>query len=390
MFFKRSSASKTETKLIDEKKFEERITNIVYKDLLLEDDASDVRVKEIITWHVNKENLSNQFSLNEIEILSARIFNKLRRLGILQPLLDNEEITEIMVNGADNIFYEMHGQIFESDLRFSSVEELTNMLISFFSRHNENLSISRPMASLKLEDGSRAHAVLAPIAPDGPIFTIRKFTGIKPSIDELISSSFLSEELSSFLEDAVKKKRGIIISGGTGTGKTTLLNVLSAFIPNDERIVSVEDSPELQLQDKNNWVSLVVREDLNNPINNVDMDELIRNSLRMRPDRIIVGEVRGKEAYAMLRSAQTGHQGTLCTIHANDARGTIYRLADLCTEGSKLNYDNLVKQIISAFELIINIKRDEFGERYISEIASIEEDKNEIFKLNFIYQNIKE
>lgn len=363
------------------------IKDAVYKDLLLEADPSDARVRELILWHINAWDDESSLSIHAIELLEANIFNQLRRLGVLQPLMDDDAVTEIMVNGTDKIFYEKAGILYKSNLNFETKEDLNNMLLAFYSKHNVNLSISQPMASLKLEDGSRAHAVLDNIAPHGPIFTIRKFTGIKPQIADLISSDFISAEHASYLESAILDKRGIIIGGGTGTGKTTLLNALSAYIPSAERIVSIEDSPELQLQNKENWVSLISKEDINNPDNNVDMKLLIKNALRMRPDRIIIGEVRGDEAYDMLQSTQTGHPGTLCTIHANDSEGMIYRLADLCLDASKLSYELILRHIINSFNVLMHIKRAADGTRYINEIVEVEQSDSAPFKFNYIYRS---
>ena len=371
---------------LDENTLQEILTERVYADSLNEDVIDDNRMKELILWHSNVLARNYNLSLDSTNKLQEFVFNRLRKLGKLQPLLDSPDITEIMVNGPEKVFYEKNGELIKSDIKFKSQKELNNMLLSFFSKHNVNLSISNPAANLRLADGSRAHAVIPPIAPDGPIFTIRKFTGIKPTIKYLLNTKFLTEDISNYLEKAVKAKHAIIIGGGTGSGKTTLLNILSGFIEQSERIITIEDTAELQLQDKDNWVRLISRQDKNNKDNDISINTLISHALRMRPDRIIIGEVRGDEAYDMLKAAQTGHPGTLCTIHANDVEGIIYRLADLALVKANLAYDVLIRQIVSLFKILIHIKRDVSGARYINQIAELSADKNNIYKLKYIYQ----
>ena len=391
-FFKSDKeAKKTEPSLsLDKDELSKKLYEAVYKDLLQEESASDARVKELILWHANELAKNYNLSLDKLLRLEEKLFNKLRRFDILQPLLEDKSISEIMVNGENLIFYERAGRIYKSDLAFKSKEELSNLIISFFSRHNAKLSLSTPMADLRLEDGSRLNAVIPPIAPDGPILTIRKFTGIRPDIKALIDSKFLSKDLALFLKDLVINKQAIMIGGGTSTGKTTLLNVLSAFIPPAERIVSIEDSPELQLQNKDNWVRLITREDKLNKNNNINMNDLIRNSLRMRPDRIIIGEVRGKEAYSMLQAMQTGHPGSLCTIHANDIHSMLTRLAILIYNASGLDYDLILKTIASSFDYLIYIKRDREGFRYLDELAKLDASTADLYQLESLYKYEKD
>ncbi|MBN1891252.1 MAG: CpaF family protein, partial [Clostridiales bacterium] len=256
-------------------------------------------------------------TLSEKRDLALSIFNSMRRLDVLQPMMEDPGITEIMVNGFDCVFFERDGFLFDSDIHFKDQETLQAVLTHFFSRANRPLNEASPIADLRLPDGSRANAVLPPIAPDGPILTIRKFTGIRPNMESLIRQEFISEEAADYLAEAVKNKQTIFICGGTGSGKTTFLNTLSSFIPKDERVVTIEDSAELSLQGLNNLVRLEARLPGPDGQGGINIGQLIRTALRMRPDRIIVGEVRGSEAADMLHALHTGHPGSLCTGHAN-------------------------------------------------------------------------
>lgn len=364
----------------------EKICEEVYKVLLEELSMEDQEVRRTISRTVSQSALAQDLDFPERKALEERIFNHFRRLDILQPLLDNPQITEIMVNGPEEIFYEREGKIYRSPERFRSTEDLTHIITGFFSKYNEPLSNSVPMNSLRLPDGSRANAVLPPISQGSPILTIRKFTGIRPSLPNLISQGFITEEMASYLIQAVQDKKAIIIGGGTGSGKTTLLNILSAYIPERERIITIEDSPELQLQNRVNWVKLCTREEGPDGTMAIDSGSLIKNALRMRPDRIIVGEVRGPEAYDMLQAAMSGHPGTLCTVHGNDCKSMFLRTADLILSYSKLDYDMILRQLTDAFDLLIHIHRTEEGDRYIDEICQILPDDAKHFSLKTIYE----
>lgn len=362
----------------------EKLSKAVLQKLLREEAADDEKVKEIIALTAAELSLDEGLDLQKRLQLRESVFNRFRRLDLLQPLMDREDITEIMVNGPDKIFYEKDGQIFRSPQRFRNTEHLKQVICGFFARYNQNLSQSRPLASLRLPDGSRAHAVLAPAAPDGPILTIRKFSGIRPALDSLIRTGFVTEKAAEFLIRAVRERRAIIIGGGTGTGKTTLLNILSAYIPQEERIITIEDAPELQLQNRLNWVRLTVRPPQSDGRGGIDSAELIRNALRMRPDRIIVGEVRGDEAYDMMQAAMTGHPGTLCTIHANDCESMFFRLADLILGASRLRYEVILRHLASGFDYLVHLARDREGRRFISEIASVEPHPTAGYQLTYL------
>lgn len=357
--------------ILSEEEAYERLSNEVFRRLLNSDNIGDDEVRRLINLSAAELSMEAGFDLQARRHLRERVFNRLRRLDLLQPLLDDPEVTEIMVNGSDKIFFEKKGRLFRSPQRFLSSEHLQNVICSFFGRYNQELSQTQPLASLRLPDGSRAHAVLPPIAPDGPILTIRKFSGIRPDLNYLIEDHFIEAESAELLIEAVRQRRAVIIGGGTGSGKTTLLNILSAYIPADERIITIEDQPELRLQNRMNWVRLNCRPSLYEGAAAVDSALLIRNALRMRPDRIIVGEVRGSEAYDMLQAAMTGHPGTLCTIHGNSCEGMLSRLADLILAASRLSYESILRHLAESFDFLVHIRRDARGQRFIDEIAEI-------------------
>lgn len=363
----------------------EQLQQTVLGELLQLETADDAKVKEIIALCSAEASVEDNLGLEDRLRLQEDLFNRFRRLDLLQPLLDDPEITEIMVNGAERIFYEKKGIIYRSPQRFGSREHLQQVICGFFARYNQHLSLSKPLASVRLPDGSRAHAVLPPVAADGPVLTIRKFGGIRPDLKSLIETGFLNEDLAALLIRAVKERKAIIIGGGTGSGKTTLLNILSAYIPPEERIITIEDAPELQLQNRLNWVRLTGREASADGKNGIDSAELIRNALRMRPDRIIVGEVRGDEAYDMMQAAMTGHPGTLCTIHANDCESMLFRLADLILGASRLRYELILRHIASSFQYLVFISRDASGRRRITEVAELKCDKQKPYLLERVF-----
>lgn len=364
----------------------EEICNRVYETLLGEEDIDDINVRRIISWVLSKRETESKLDFQARTDLEERIFNRFRRLDILQSYLDDPDITEIMVNSPEEIFFEKFGKLFRSPERFRNTKDLENIITSFFAKHNIPLSNSFPMNSLRLPDGSRANAVLPPISQGSAILTIRKFSGLKPNLHNLIEMHFLDYELANYLIAAVKSKKAIIIGGGTGTGKTTLLNILSAYIPEKERIITIEDSPELQLQNKTNWIKLCTREQGPDGSEAITSSALIRNALRMRPDRIIVGEVRGEEAYDMLQAAMSGHPGTLCTVHGNDCQSMLRRTADLILSSSKLDYHMILRQLSDSFDILVHIERNAEGIRYIDEVCEISSHEKEGFQLEVIYK----
>ena len=334
-------------------------------------ELDDSLFRKIISRAVSQTFGGADFSLKKKQEIVEYLFNRIRGFDVLQPLFDCDTVTEIMVNGPDQIFYEEFGIIKKYDKVFESQKRLTDIIMRFFSQENRNISESEPIADVRLEDGSRANAVLYPVAPDGPILTIRKFTGIKPDMESLIKCDFLTLEESGYLINAIRNKKNIFISGGTGTGKTTFLNVLSEFIPSDERIITIEDSSELKLQNTPNLVRLEARSAAPDGTGEVTISNLIRCALRMRPDRIIVGEVRGKEAVDMLWAMNTGHLGSLSTGHSNSAFDMLSRLCIMVQQDSSLPVDVINTLIASAVNIIVHLKRLPNGGRCIDKIIEV-------------------
>jgi len=349
----------------------ERISVSILSRIQEHHDVDDDAFRQIIAEIISSETYSMKMTLAEKRALAASIFNAMRRLDILQPLMDDPDITEIMVNGPANIFYEKEGRLYPSRLAFKDAASLEGIITNFFSRANRPLNESSPIADLRLPDGSRANAVLPPVAPDGPIFTIRKFTGIRPDIRTMISQGFLSEDAAAYLSQAVRSKKTIFLCGGTGSGKTTFLNTLSSFIPAEERVVTIEDSAELSLQGLKNLVRLEARLPGPDGQGEITIGQLIRTALRMRPNRIIVGEVRGSEAADMLHALHTGHPGSLCTGHANSCPEMLTRLAAMVLAGSGLPYEAVIRQISMGVDIVVHIARSAQGKRLIDEIVEV-------------------
>ena len=285
----------------------EELHKRILQELDLSRETEDEELMELI--HCILEDLGREeyLSLQEKIELGRELFNAFRKLDILQELIEDEEITEIMINGTQNIFLEKNGRIFESEKRFVSVGKLEDVIQQIVSESNRFVNESSPIVDARLEDGSRVNVVLKPIALNGPIVTIRKFPKEAITMQQLIEWNAVSEEVVGFLERLVTAKYNIFISGGTGSGKTTFLNALSHYIPKDERIITIEDNAELQIKGVSNLVRLEARNANVEGVGAISIQEMIRSALRMRPDRIIVGEVRGKEAIDMLQAMNTGH-----------------------------------------------------------------------------------
>ncbi|HHU07178.1 MAG TPA: CpaF family protein [Clostridiaceae bacterium] len=335
------------------------------------DQMTPEELRGLIAVIVNRYNERQPLSFSQRRKLITDIYNSMRGLDILQELVNDEMITEIMVNGPDCVFYEKEGLLYRSELFFEDKEHLTGVISRYFGRANKLINEQKPIRDMRLSDGSRIHAVLPPIAPDGPILTIRRFTGIIPAMSALIENQTLSHRAADWLEEEVKAKSNIFISGGTGTGKTTFLNALSALIPPSERIVTIEDSCELQLTQEN-LVRLEAR--LPGPDNRgtISLTDLIRSSLRLRPDRIIVGEVRGDETYDMIQAMQTGHPGSMSTGHGNNPEEMLERLCLLLLTASQLPWEACRRMIASALDTMVHLTRTKNGQRIVERILTIE------------------
>ena len=369
----------------DTEELKEKLTYYVLMALREESEPSDDRLQEIIADVISDETVGIDIPLEDKRELALNVFNSLRRLDVIEPLMQDPDVTEIMVNGPDNIFYEKKGKLYKSEIKFKDASTLQTVISCFFANQNRPLNEANPISDLRLPDGSRANAVLPPVAPDGPIVTIRKFTGISHDIVSLIRQGFISEEAARFLCECVKNKKTVFLCGGTGSGKPTFLNTLSSFIPKDERVITIEDSAELNLIGISNLVRMEARLPGPDGSGEVNIGTMIRAALRMRPDRIIVGEVRGTESADMMHALNTGHPGSMCTGHANSCIEMLERLAGMVMAGSSLPYEAIVTQLAMGIDLIVHITRNKEGRRYIDEISSVLPSKDNEFRSERLY-----
>lgn len=302
--------------------------------------------------------------------IRGELYNSFKKLDILQELVDNPQITEIMVNGEHSVFVERGGAICRWDRSFETREQLEDLIQQIVSRVNRTVNAASPIADARLEDGSRVHVVLPPVALDGPALTIRKFP--EPiTMERLIRLGSITETAAEFLKKLVRAGYNLFISGGTGSGKTTFLNALSEFIPQEERLITIEDSAELQITHVPNLVRLETRAANHEGSREITIRDLIRASLRMRPDRILVGEVRGAEALEMLQSMNTGHSGSISTGHANSSRDMLLRLETMVLMGADLPLAAIRSQIASAIDIFIHLGRLRDRSRRVLEIEEV-------------------
>ena len=334
-------------------------------------DITDVALKQVIGECVQEESGLYMISIRQKEELEESVFNAIRRLDVLQELLEDDTITEIMINGKDDIFLERNGHITKWDKSFENEERLEDIAQKIASLSNKIVNISSPIADTRLEDGSRVSIVLPPVALNGPVITIRKFYKDALTMEKLIETDSLTQEAADFLKMAVKSKYNIFISGGTGSGKTTFLNALSEFIDNDERVITIEDAAELQINHVKNLVRLEARDANIEGKNEVTIRNLIRASLRMRPDRIIVGEVRGKETLDMVQAMSTGHDGSLSTGHGNSPKDMMTRLETMILMGIDMPVAAIRQQLTSAIDIIIHLGRLRDKTRRVLQIAEV-------------------
>ena len=323
--------------------------------------------------------------LQERLLLQKELFDSFRRLDILQELVDDPEITEIMVNGPEEIFVESKGRIRRWEKRFESKEQLLDLIQQIVSSVNRIVNTSSPIADARLADGSRVHVVLEPVALDGPILTIRKFP--EPvTMEKLLSYGSISEEAAVFLQKLVEARYNIFVSGGTGAGKTTFLNALSEFIPSGERVITIEDSAELRLRHIENLVRLETREANAEGQGAIGIGMLIRAALRMRPDRILIGEVRGKEALDLLQAMNTGHDGSFSTGHANSPRDMLARLETMVLMAAELPLPAIRSQIASAVDIMVHVARLRDKSRKVTAIEEVDRYENGEIILNSLYR----
>lgn len=334
----------------------------------LTQDLKEEEVCELIDTEILREGKRRHLELSSMTILRKNIYHAIRELGKLQELLEDPEITEIMVNGTEPVFVEKKGRLSQIPVRFETEEKLCHVIWQIAAGCNRTVNEARPIMDGRLKDGSRVNVVLPPVALNGPVLTIRRFPEKPITMEQLIRFSSISREAAELLASLVKAGYNILVSGGTGSGKTTALNALSAFIPPEERVITIEDSAELQLQGLPNLVRLETRVASVEGCQEITIRDLIRTSLRMRPTRLIVGEVRGKEAIDMLQSVNVGHCG-MTTIHANSIRDVVSRLETLVLMGMEIPIPAVRRQISAGFDLMVHLGRLRDGTRRVLEIA---------------------
>lgn len=332
---------------------------------------TDEAVKQVIFEVIAQEHKKQWIPLKERILMGKKIFYGLCGLDVLQPILEDDAVTDVMVNGPEHIYYEKNGQMKRSTENFEDAKRLEDLIQQIVGNVNRSVNEANPIVDARLPDGSRVHVVLPPVALNGPVLTIRRFRKKPITIEELIQWGTLDETVALYLKKAVEEKKNIFVCGGTASGKTTLLNVLSNFIPEEERIITIEDAAELRLAKLENVVTMETRNKNAEGKGQISMRDLIRASLRMNPDRIIVGEVRGGEALDMLQAMNTGHEGSLSTGHANSCLDMLMRIETMVLMGADIPLEAIRQQIASAIDLLVFVEKRKGGIRKVSEIRQV-------------------
>lgn len=372
----------TSWKTLDEKR--RQIRKHVMEEIPAGIEISDSELRERIEREIEKASGETYIRLEEKRDLRRMVFNSIRKMDVLQDILEDEEITEIMVNGLDHIFIEKEGRLMETGLTFEHQGRLEDIAQQIASSGNRIVNESNPILDARLADGSRVNIVVPPIAIEGPVITIRKFPKEALTMKKLIQMGAVTEEVETFLRKMVEARYNIFISGGTGAGKTTFLNILSNFIPHNERVITIEDSAELQIQDIDNLVRLEARNANVEGKNQITIRDLVKSALRMRPDRIIVGEIRDSAAIDLLTAMNTGHDGSLSTGHANSPADMLNRLETLVLMGLDIPLEAVRHQIASGIDLVVHLGRLRDRSRKvleISEVGEVVEGKIQLFPL---------
>lgn len=348
----------------------------------LSDDDLQERIEAIVEDKIKGQYVSIESKVSIVE----QVYSSIRGFGLLDSIMNDETITEVMINGPDNIFIEQNGRLTKLNKQFESQKKLEDIIQRIVGMAGREVNQANPICDTRLPDGSRVNVVLPPIALCGPTITIRKFSKTPMTIERLIAYGSLTEEIAEKLQLLVKAKYNIFISGGTGSGKTTFLNALSNYIPKDERVITIEDSAELQITGVDNLVSLETRNANASGAGQITIRDLIKSSLRMRPERIVVGEVRGGEALDMLQAMNTGHDGSLSTGHANSTEDMLSRLETMVLQGAAgLPLEAIRQQIASAVDIIIHLSRLRDKSRKTMEITEVVGYENGKIILNPLY-----
>ena len=349
-------------------------------------ERTDAEMRELIDEMLTRESKEIPMTLAERSQLRKELFHAIRKLDVLQELVDDPHITEIMINGPDCVFIEQNGRLFQSDLQFESKEKLQNVIQQIVADCNRVVNEASPIVDARLRNGARVNVVLDPVALNGPIVTIRRFPEKPILMEDLISYGSISEEVCEWLGRLVRAKYNIFISGGTGSGKTTFLNALSYYIPTEERIITIEDSAELQILGIPNLVRMETRNANVEGCREITIRDLIKTSLRMRPDRIIVGEVRGGEAFDMMQCLNTGHDGSMSTGHANSSRDMLSRLENMILMGMEIPLAAIKQQIASGIDIIVHLGRLRDKSRKVLEIMEVQDFVENEIALNPLYR----
>jgi pilus assembly protein CpaF len=366
-------------------RIKELLKERVISDIDLNRDVQDSELLDRIDYEITNYGKEAYISIQDKIRLRRDIFNSIRRLDILQELIEDTAITEIMVNGPNHIFIERDGKIYPSGRCFESIQKLEDVVQQIVSHSNRIINEASPIVDSRLPDGSRVNIVLSPVSLEGPVITIRKFPETPMTMERLIELEAISREAAAFLQRLVTAGYNIFISGGTGSGKTTFLNVLSNFIPFGERIITIEDSVELQIRNISNLVRLEVRNANSEGCNEITIRDLIKTSLRMRPDRIIVGEVRDVAAVDMLQAMNTGHDGSMSTGHANSPADMLNRLETMVLLGAEIPLSAIRRQIASAIDIVVHLGRLRDRSRRLLEITEILDCREGEIQLNPLY-----
>ncbi len=372
--------------MYDTSNYTSRIKKKVYERLDMSTDIDDKELRNVIEECVQEESKVYIIPLRQREVIEESVFNAIRRLDILQEILEDDSITEIMINGSKDIFIERDGSLQRWDKHFETTDKLEDVAQKIAALSNKIVNTSIPIVDTRLDDGSRVSIVLPPIAIDGPVITIRKFYDDPLTMDKLIALHSVTQEAAKFLEKAVKAKYNIFISGATGSGKTTFLNVLSNYIPSDERVITIEDSAELQIKNIDNLVRLEARKSNIEGKNEITIRDLIKASLRLRPDRIVVGEVRGDETLDMVQAMTTGHDGSLSTGHGNSPQDMMSRLETMILMGMDMSLSAVRKQLVSAIDIIIHLGRLRDRTRRVMKIVEIAGLQNGEVQYNTLFE----
>lgn len=348
----------------------------------ISDEELEERVEEIVT-----QEIGNLYcSIDQRVSIVQQVYSSIRGFGLLDSIISDDSITEVMINGPDNIFIEQNGHLYKLEKKFESQRRLEDVIQRIVGLAGREVNQANPICDTRLPDGSRVNVVLPPIALCGPTMTIRKFSKTPMTIEKLIAYGSITQEIADKLKLLVKAKYNIFISGGTGSGKTTFLNALSNYIPKDERVITIEDSAELQITGIDNLVSLETRNANASGAGQITIRDLIKSSLRMRPERIVVGEVRGGEALDMLQAMNTGHDGSLSTGHANSTQDMLSRLETMVLQGAAgLPLEAIRQQIASAVDIIIHLSRLRDKSRKTMEITEVVGYENGNIVLNPLY-----